>query len=227
MSRLLRIFVHAATVVSLTLCLATAAFWVRNRNSSEEWVWCDPKPPTTWPCPRIPVSGPAPTTTAAWSFRALTVSRGRVWFLHGRYITFDSPPRSPYFLPPSAGLHWRRPGPLADHSVRGSSGFITTTFGLSALDAQFQESVGGWPGASYHAGINGFAVAMGWAILLTAVLPSYRLATIVRRCRPRLGHCLSCGYDLRATPDRCPECGAVPKNAERKSNWPITPRRTC
>ena len=53
-----------------------------------------------------------------------------------------------------------------------------------------------------------------WAlVLLFAIAPT--LAAWRRwRSRPlHSGLCAACGYDLRATPERCPECGAVPSKS--------------
>jgi len=77
-----------------------------------------------------------------------------------------------------------------------------------------------WAGIGYRRlVVDGLVVhdrlCPSWFVaLLTLTTPAaWSLARVRRqRTRKRLdaGRCLTCGYDLRATPDRCPECGLVP-----------------
>jgi hypothetical protein len=64
--------------------------------------------------------------------------------------------------------------------------------------------------------LGGFAI---WTFLALPSLIRYRLKQQrdqAIEARRRNGCCPSCGYDLRASPDRCPECGAEPP-AEKKT----------
>jgi hypothetical protein len=73
-------------------------------------------------------------------------------------------------------------------------------------------SAAGNPGGDFPLGPLRFVSVPFWLpFLLTAILPAWRGRQIIRarRAKRSIGKCQTCGYDLRASPDRCPECGAL------------------
>jgi hypothetical protein len=105
-----------------------------------------------------------------------------------------------------------------------------THFNLGFL---YLRAVPSWNGLGFHVyrrdaasgydGHRSFSIGIPyWSVLLSsgglpvfALIQFRRQLLAARRARRRsLGQCVRCSYDLRATPDRCPECGAEQKMSQ-------------
>ena len=170
-----RRLLNLLTALSLLLCVAVVAMWVRSYfrydvlaiHPGDAWLSARGRLGEVWilfAADRSRVNTPRGLTTSRitdrtrWTHAALVPGNG--WRRFG--FGYGTQP----FPPPAAG-----------------AGPVHTVFHVALIPY--------------------WALAAGFG-LLPAVWSAHHV--LRRRGRPP-GHCRACGYDLRATPGRCPECG--------------------
>ncbi len=190
------------SAISLLLCLATTALWVRGWVV-DDLLWIEHQKPgqTDHRFDWIDVESGRGTLGVKWDMliapRPLDSYRShprwRLGIDHGR--------------PTTAAQRWQ----LARPSLFRASGFSWHVGNL--LVCRFTYATNFGPDTCTDT--KRAVMAPSWFVLLIAsLLPTASVVAWRRRYR-RIGEgrCRACGYDLRATPNRCPECGVERVNS--------------
>jgi hypothetical protein len=112
---------------------------------------------------------------------------------------------------PVSTSYWRY-GDGVTFSSNGDPSSLFTTSPLRWLYF-FDHSVRTLPALTLNDGVylytdHGFNVPLWLPLLLVGSPGGFLLSRRIRQARrPKVGRCAKCGYDLRASTTRCPECG--------------------
>jgi len=168
----IRRLLNLATILSLLVCVAVIALWVRSYSRRLGIVTWNPK-----------------------GGRVVAVEYGGVYYQYGSYVQRRKFEWQGLSAPPATVR-------LYDFAKHRFAGFYFL--------ADDRKGVADRLGPGHWV----VGVALWFCLALAGVLPAIRIWRLTRR-RQRLsaGLCPTCGYDLRATPGRCPECGTMPSSA--------------
>lgn len=183
------------SVVSLVLCIVTLALWARSYWAGDSFGIGQ------WTVDR------ADTQYVQWTATGMATGGGH--FAFGTLTNGLAPSPSAQKLPARWFWGWGSGGLL---QYRSLAGLNPGPIGLTHLAFRLTFSTNPY---------GSLLILPGWFLaLLFGVLPAirHRLAGRWRRqSRSRQGLCITCGYDLRASQDRCPECSTpIPVDLVRK-----------
>ena len=187
------------SALSLLLCIAAAAEWVRSARSIDH--------PFVWH--KSPLEG-----------YAVVTGEGRLGVTHRLHV---SPVvRAPAGATPAELAVWSQQ--FGPQSTRQFLGFAYWRIVHTSRAARH---------GTFYMGQERWVLVPYWAVVLATAAPP--VVWFVRRRRARrarraaaMNRCPTCGYDLRASGARCPECGTLrreePKRAESEGGRDRTPQ---
>jgi hypothetical protein len=190
------------TALSLLLLVATAVLWARSYPLGEQWQHFSFRP------------GVDPNGALEWfedhAFVVLESSRGRLSLLSSTSTgPWSDPEACPALVPPYG---FDEPVPRASlcrvRHATDRSRFIDqfvspNRAGFGRADVRVETVPFRWV-------CGGVSVPHWFVALLFASPGAWQCLRAVRRVLSvPPGVCPTCRYDLRATPDRCPECGTI------------------
>jgi hypothetical protein len=181
-----RLLFNLAAAASLLLMLAVAAMWVRSFAVSDHWI-------NQYRCENT-----AHTNSFASRSGSITLAMTSDERVSSAVGAFDNLSTDRLHCEHFTGL-----AELPDHWYE-----CFNTFFYDRIDAR--------DGQQNRLRLIQVTFPHWLLILLTAIIPAVRLAVAMRARRRRsTGRCKTCGYDLRATPERCPECGTAATESQR------------
>jgi hypothetical protein len=188
--RSLRILLSTVTLLSFLLCLAMTALWARS------YVRADQVIAGYW---NYQLHLNYKNYYDAWEFEG-TNQRGR-WTMTLRLHGCIAGPGRYEPSPGAKGKRFDRAPMDADRLAMNEYYFDSKQHAGSLAGVRY----------TWQPRCRAISVPHLISTPLLAILP---LALFIRRQRQRrrgqTGCCMTCGYDLRATPGRCPECGVTP-----------------
>jgi hypothetical protein len=211
---------NLAAAVSLVLCVAVVLLWFRSYSVGLELSWSKRAfyAPTAKDIQYARQEGYGAVSVVNGIGKSASFSRGIFTYAQFQQHDVISVWDELFWRKEARNPHWvwvqfapDRPAVSAATSMWSRSGF--------AYHAQRDGTPTGNPRVWVSVPIWVFVIA-------SAILPVSRLITYCcHRSRLRRGACPRCGYDLRATPDRCPECGTVPRPPHNPPTMKPIPRQ--
>ena len=195
-----RRLLNLLTALSLVLCVAVLALWVRSHWVRDTVEWANTDDPY--------VGNPRVSLPLFVDSSEITSARGglRLEWMRTESRAWSGPPREAKPVTHEASEY------LGKYSLSGRPTLVrgrVTYWAKGPFELMRAYERDPW-GQSWERRVT----VPYWSLAIPlAVLPV--LVPLGRRCgrrahRRRNGLCLRCGYDLRATPGACPECGARP-----------------